>query len=52
MLLRAAAPAVAAARGADHLLAPAVRRTRFANAYRIIARREPDGGRCGRPAWP
>ncbi len=43
-LLRAAAPAVAAARAADHLLAPAARRTRFANAYRIIARREADGG--------
>ncbi|WP_255950948.1 class I SAM-dependent methyltransferase [Streptomyces odontomachi] len=42
LLPRAAAPAVAAARGIDHLLAPAARRTRFANAYRIIARRDPD----------
>ena len=46
VLPRAAAPAVAAARAADHLLAPLARRTRFANAYRIIARTEgtgPDG---------
>ncbi|GHH74453.1 methyltransferase type 12 [Streptomyces sulfonofaciens] len=40
VLLRATAPAVAAARAADHLLAPAARRTRLANAYRIIARKD------------
>ncbi|WP_409472559.1 class I SAM-dependent methyltransferase [Streptomyces sp. HC307] len=35
----AALPLTAAAGAADHTLAPLLRRTRFANAYRIIARR-------------
>ncbi|MCX4761405.1 class I SAM-dependent methyltransferase [Streptomyces sp. NBC_01275] len=39
-LRRAAGPLVALAAAADHLLAPALRRTRFSNAYRIIARRD------------
>ncbi|WP_241827286.1 class I SAM-dependent methyltransferase, partial [Streptomyces graminilatus] len=38
-LLRAAAPFLAATRALDHTLAPLLRRTRFANTYRIIARR-------------
>ncbi|MFH8803580.1 class I SAM-dependent methyltransferase [Streptomyces sp. NPDC017936] len=38
-LLRAAAPLVTAATALDHALAPVLRRTRFANAYRVIARR-------------
>lgn len=40
VLARAAFPAVTLALAADRLLAPALRRTRFANAYRIIARRD------------
>ncbi|GHJ38129.1 class I SAM-dependent methyltransferase [Streptomyces sp. TS71-3] len=44
VLLRVAAPAVATAHAADRLLAPLARRTRFANAYRIIARKEGDRG--------
>ncbi|OAH10045.1 class I SAM-dependent methyltransferase [Streptomyces jeddahensis] len=36
------APVVGAARAADRLLAPLTRRTRFANAYRVIARRNED----------
>ncbi|MGW1779851.1 class I SAM-dependent methyltransferase [Streptomyces sp. NPDC002143] len=35
----AAGPLTALAAALDHLLAPALRRTRFSNAYRIIARR-------------
>ncbi len=38
-LLRAATPLLAAATALDHTLAPLLRRTRFANTYRIIARR-------------
>ncbi|GAA2313095.1 class I SAM-dependent methyltransferase [Streptomyces kunmingensis] len=37
-----AAPAFVACYAADRLLAPLVSRTRFSNAYRIIARRNPD----------
>jgi SAM-dependent methyltransferase len=37
-----AAPLLIAASLADRLLAPLVSRTRFANAYRVIARRNPD----------
>ena len=36
-----AAPLLAAAAFADRLLAPLVSRTRFSNAYRVIARRNP-----------
>jgi SAM-dependent methyltransferase len=39
-LRRAATPVTATAAALDHSLAPALRRTRFSNAYRIIARRE------------
>ncbi|MEU4995187.1 class I SAM-dependent methyltransferase [Streptomyces sp. NPDC021622] len=39
---RLAIPLLAAAALADRLLAPVVSRTRFSNAYRIIARRNPD----------
>ncbi|MFJ8502813.1 class I SAM-dependent methyltransferase [Streptomyces avermitilis] len=39
-LLRATAPLVASAAVLDHALAPLLSRTRFSNAYRIIARRE------------
>ncbi|MEV0324462.1 class I SAM-dependent methyltransferase [Streptomyces sp. NPDC050658] len=39
---RVATPLLAAAAFADRLLAPLVSRTRFANAYRIIARRDPE----------
>ncbi|OIJ62899.1 class I SAM-dependent methyltransferase [Streptomyces mangrovisoli] len=38
-LLRVAAPLVALATALDHACAPLLRRTRFSNAYRIIARR-------------
>lgn len=41
LLSRANAPLVAVAWALDHLLAPALRRTRFSNAYRVIARKEP-----------
>ncbi|WP_338695813.1 class I SAM-dependent methyltransferase [Streptomyces sp. Q6] len=40
-LLYAGTPASVAAHGADRLLAPLVSRTRFSNAYRVIARRDP-----------
>jgi SAM-dependent methyltransferase len=40
VLLRASTPVVASATALDHALAPVFRRTRFSNAYRIIARRE------------
>ncbi|MGW7048721.1 class I SAM-dependent methyltransferase [Streptomyces avermitilis] len=39
-LLRATTPLVASAAALDHTLAPLLSRTRFSNAYRIIARRE------------
>ncbi|MGW5732130.1 MULTISPECIES: class I SAM-dependent methyltransferase [Streptomyces] len=39
---RVAVPLLAAAALADRALAPLVSRTRFANAYRVIARRNPD----------
>ncbi|MBO1333318.1 class I SAM-dependent methyltransferase [Streptomyces sp. VRA16 Mangrove soil] len=42
LLTHASAPAFAAAYGADRLLAPAISRTAFSNAYRVIARRNPD----------
>ncbi|MET8474951.1 class I SAM-dependent methyltransferase [Streptomyces sp. NPDC006422] len=42
LLTHAVAPALLAARTADRLLAPLARRTRFRNAYRVIARRDPD----------
>ncbi|MET9495530.1 class I SAM-dependent methyltransferase [Streptomyces sp. NPDC006552] len=42
VLSYAAAPAFVACHAADRLLAPLVSRTRFSNAYRIIARRNPD----------
>lgn len=41
-LLHAGTPAFVAAHTADRLLAPLVSRTRFANAYRVVARRNPD----------
>ncbi|MFE0472974.1 class I SAM-dependent methyltransferase [Streptomyces sp. NPDC058947] len=41
VLLRAGMPLVAVAATADHLIAPVARRTRFANAYRLIARTAP-----------
>ncbi|MGN9822021.1 class I SAM-dependent methyltransferase [Streptomyces sp. SD11] len=44
-LTRAATPLLASAFVLDHALAPLLRRTRFSNAYRIIARKNP-----GRPA--
>jgi hypothetical protein len=34
-------PLVAVAALADHLIAPVARRTRFANTYRVIARKAP-----------
>ncbi|MCW7945376.1 hypothetical protein AAW14_26085 [Streptomyces hygroscopicus] len=40
-LTGAAAPLVATAAALDHALAPLLRRTRFSNAYRIIARSAP-----------
>ncbi|MFD7816274.1 class I SAM-dependent methyltransferase [Streptomyces sp. NPDC059785] len=40
-LVGAATPLLAAACAVDHALAPLLRRTRFSNAYRIIARRTP-----------
>ncbi|MFE0512660.1 class I SAM-dependent methyltransferase [Streptomyces sp. NPDC058964] len=39
--LRATTPLVTAATALDHTLAPLFRRTRFSNAYRIIARKDP-----------
>jgi SAM-dependent methyltransferase len=39
----ASTPLVGAARAADHLVAPLTSRTRFANAYRVVARRNEDG---------
>ncbi|MFE6163630.1 class I SAM-dependent methyltransferase [Streptomyces sp. NPDC056486] len=39
---RVAAPLLAAAALADRILAPLVSRTRFANAYRVVARRNPN----------
>ncbi|MFF0225620.1 class I SAM-dependent methyltransferase [Streptomyces sp. NPDC004629] len=41
-LLRATGPLVAAAIALDRGLAPLLRRTRFSNAYRVIARKETD----------
>ncbi|AVH59163.1 MULTISPECIES: class I SAM-dependent methyltransferase [Streptomyces] len=38
-LSRASVPLLASAAGLDHALAPLLRRTRFSNAYRIVARR-------------
>jgi len=40
-LTRAGTPLLASTTALDHALAPLLRRTRFSNAYRIIARREP-----------
>ncbi|MFJ2258493.1 class I SAM-dependent methyltransferase [Streptomyces sp. NPDC087844] len=40
-LTRATAPLLASAFVLDHALAPLLRRTRFSNAYRIIARKNP-----------
>ncbi|MFD5164204.1 class I SAM-dependent methyltransferase [Streptomyces hawaiiensis] len=40
-LLRAGIPLVVLAALADHLIAPVTRRTRFANTYRVIARKAP-----------
>ncbi|MCX3061438.1 class I SAM-dependent methyltransferase [Streptomyces beihaiensis] len=42
LLTSASAPLVGAAQAADRALAPLARRTRFANAYRVIARRDAD----------
>ncbi|WP_327670089.1 MULTISPECIES: class I SAM-dependent methyltransferase [unclassified Streptomyces] len=42
VLMYAVAPAFLAACAADRVLAPLARRTRFSNAYRVIARRDPD----------
>ncbi|MER5253645.1 MULTISPECIES: class I SAM-dependent methyltransferase [unclassified Streptomyces] len=39
---RLAVPLLAAAALADRLIAPVVSRTRFSNAYRVVARRNPD----------
>ena len=39
-LTRASVPLLASAAALDHTLAPLLRRTRFSNAYRIIARRQ------------
>ncbi|WP_151483995.1 class I SAM-dependent methyltransferase [Streptomyces albicerus] len=41
VLSRAAVPLLASTFALDHALAPLLRRTRFSNAYRIIARRSP-----------
>ncbi|WP_189315224.1 class I SAM-dependent methyltransferase [Streptomyces brasiliensis] len=41
-LLRAAAPLPVLAAALDHVLAPVFRRTRFSNAYRVIARKALD----------
>ncbi|MGY0486960.1 class I SAM-dependent methyltransferase [Streptomyces sp. WG-D5] len=38
----AAVPGLLAAHAADRLLAPLVRRSRFSNAYQVVARRDPD----------
>ncbi|MFI0963592.1 class I SAM-dependent methyltransferase [Streptomyces sp. NPDC021080] len=38
---RAFAPLLASAAALDRLLAPLLRRTRFSNAYRVVARKEP-----------
>ncbi|MFF0135209.1 class I SAM-dependent methyltransferase [Streptomyces sp. NPDC005227] len=40
-LTRASAPLLATTEALDHLMAPLLRRTRFSNAYRVVARREP-----------
>ncbi|MDT0461581.1 class I SAM-dependent methyltransferase [Streptomyces gibsoniae] len=40
-LARTTVPLAATATAADHMLAPLLRRTRFANAYRVIARTPP-----------
>ncbi|GAA3306003.1 hypothetical protein GCM10020295_61130 [Streptomyces cinereospinus] len=40
-LTAAALPLRLTAAALDHALAPLVRRTAFANAYRVIARKEP-----------
>ncbi|KAA0931869.1 class I SAM-dependent methyltransferase [Streptomyces apricus] len=48
-LTRAAAPLLASASVLDHALAPLLRRTRFSNAYRIIARKN---DRAPSPSWP
>lgn len=40
-LTRVSAPLLASAAALDHLMAPVLRRSRFSNAYRVIARREP-----------
>ncbi|MFJ3230205.1 class I SAM-dependent methyltransferase [Streptomyces sp. NPDC086787] len=37
---RAAAPLVSAATALDHALAPLLRRTRFSNSYRVVARKD------------
>ena len=42
-LTRAAVPLLVSASVLDHTLAPLLRRTRFSNAYRIIARKNPRG---------
>jgi len=42
-LLRATSPLLASAAALDHILAPLTRRTRFSNAYRVIARRTREG---------
>ncbi|MER5468734.1 class I SAM-dependent methyltransferase [Streptomyces sp. NPDC002685] len=39
-LTRASAPLLASTAALDHLMAPLLRRTRFSNAYRIVARKE------------
>jgi hypothetical protein len=39
VLLGAGAPLIAAGAAVEHALAPALRRTRFANAYRVVAQR-------------
>jgi hypothetical protein len=49
-LHRAAVPLVAAAAALDHILAPLLRRTRFANTYRVIARNRPAGPAASSPA--
>ena len=41
VLARASVPLLASASALDHAMAPVFRRTRFSNAYRIIARRQP-----------
>ncbi|GGX53276.1 methyltransferase type 12 [Streptomyces minutiscleroticus] len=48
VLTRAAVPVLASAAVVDHALAPLLRRTRFSNAYRLIARKNPEPP----PLWP